>query len=115
VALSVLTALVLASTAGAAQRPTLRFVDFEPLVLRATAFRPSELVRVTVAVDGRQQAKQVRASRAGRFVVRFNGLQAPDRCSSDVWARARGRLGSMAVGKLPRLQCPPRLRGVPAG
>jgi hypothetical protein len=113
-ALAALLVLALASTAGAAQRPTLRFVGLEPLVLRASAFRPNELVRVTVSVDGSQGAKQVRASRAGGFVVRFSSFSAGDRCSSDVWASARGRLGSGAIAKpRPQLQCPPRL--APAG
>ena len=108
--LAALIVLALASTAGAAQKPTLRFVGFEPLTLRAAAFRPQELVRVTVSVNGAQRAKQARASRTGGFVVRFNEFSAGDRCNSDVWARASGRLGSRAIGKLPQLQCPPRLR-----
>jgi hypothetical protein len=106
-----LVVLALASTAGAADRPALRFVDFDPLTLRATAFRSHELVRVTVSVNGSRHAKQVRASRVGGFVVRFGQTVTVDRCNGDVWARATGRLGSVAIAKpRPQLLCPPRLR-----
>jgi hypothetical protein len=122
VAVRTLTALVAtvalsiaAVDAGAAEqrlKGSLRVESFSPLVVKGVRFRAFERVTLTVAAGGEMRRRYVRATRAGLFQASFPTLTA-DRCNSDVWARAAGRLGSRAslrLGKLPQLQCPP---GIP--
>jgi hypothetical protein len=85
------------------KKATLRLSDTAPLVLRGANFMPSERVRVTVSAEVRR-SKQVTASRAGVFVVRFDF--AFDRCSAGAIARAVGARGSQAALKLPLPACP---------
>lgn len=83
------------------QKATLK-LSGAPLTLRGAHFRPNERVRVTVTSMLRR-TRQVTASPAGVFVVRFAGAQ--DRCSGLV-ALAVGARGSRAALKLPPLGCP---------
>jgi hypothetical protein len=102
-------AALAAATAGAADRTaTLLIADTSPVRLVGSAFRPRELVRVTVTTPELHRSARVRATRAGRFTVSFAGVAA-DRCNSAVSATAVGDRGSRAAAKLPQLQCPPRL------
>jgi hypothetical protein len=115
IALTVVTALVLAVSASAMggardaaapNRATLRLVDRAPLKLLGKGFQARERVRVTVSVR-RRTAKRVIASPAGTFVVAFADVSV-DRCSG-LTAVAVGARGSRASLKLPQPQCPPRL------
>ena len=85
------------------KKATLRLFDSAPLTLRGANFLPSERVRVTVTGGELRRTKQVTATRAGVFVVRFDA--AYDRCSG-FFARAVGARGSEAALKLPQPACP---------
>jgi hypothetical protein len=84
------------------QKATLKLSAGIPVTLRGAHFRPNERVRVTLSGE-RRLTKQVTASRAGAFVVRFEA--AYDRCSAEI-ALAVGARGSRAGLKLPPLGCP---------
>jgi hypothetical protein len=84
------------------KKATLRLSAAAPLTLRGANFLPSERVRVTVSSELRR-SKQVTASPAGVFVVRFPGVY--DRCSG-LFALAVGARGSRAGLKLPLPACP---------
>lgn len=100
-----LLATALAAGGGDRSKPTLRVARAAPLALAGNHFRARERVRVTVRAAGARTTKAVRASRRGRFVVRFAALGL-DRCNSDWTALATGAGGSRAAFKLPQLQCP---------
>jgi hypothetical protein len=106
VVIFVLSLALLGSAAGdggqVRQKATLKLSGGAPLTLRGAHFRPNERVRVTVTSMLRR-TRQVTASPAGVFVVRFAGAQ--DRCSGLV-ALAVGARGSRAGLKLPPLGCP---------
>jgi hypothetical protein len=106
--LSVLLAtfLALAAAATAAEGPTPRLaVSVAPLTVRGSEFAPRERVRVDVAV-GRRLAlhRHVRATREGRFTLRFELLLAVDPCEGAVVVTASGDRGSRATY---RKQCRP--------
>jgi hypothetical protein len=97
---------VLGSTAiggESRKKATLRLSGDAPLTLRGANFLPSERVRVTVTAGEVRRTKQVTATRAGVFVVRFDA--AYDRCSGFI-ARAVGARGTQAALKLPLPACP---------
>lgn len=108
VVLSVTLALGLALVGSVAnggesrKKATLQLSGGIPLTLRGANFLPGERVRVTISGELRR-TKQVTATRAGAFVVRFSA--AYDRCSG-LLAVAVGARGSRAVLKLPPLACP---------
>jgi len=90
----------------AGTRPTLALATTDGVLVRGTGFRPAELLRVTLTVDGKPYPHRVRASARGRFALRYPGL-AIDACTP--WRlTARGSLGSRAT-LLPRASrdCPP--------
>src|SRR5262245_60699960 len=93
-------AAALAAPAGAERTPSLRLVDFTPLVVRGTAFVPREVVTVT-APTGRIT---VRTSATGAFVASFGG--AP-RCSSGGVVVARSAHGERVMLRLPVTMCAP--------
>ena len=93
-------AAVLAAPAWAERTPSLRLVDFTPLVVRGTAFVPRELVTVT-APTGRVQ---VRTTATGAFVASFGGTP---RCSSGGVVVARGAHGERVLLRLPLTMCAP--------
>jgi hypothetical protein len=84
------------------KKATLKLSGGAPLTLRGANFLANERVRVTLSGE-RRRTKQVTATRAGVFVVRFE--VAYDRCSAAI-ALAVGARGSRAGLKLPPLGCP---------
>jgi hypothetical protein len=99
-------ALLGTGTAVAAAR--LQAVTQKPLTVRGAGFVRHESVRVRLLMPGREMMRRVRATRGGRFTVRFGGL-APDRCSGYSIV-ASGASGSFARLRWPvRPGCPPAL------
>jgi hypothetical protein len=113
VLLSVGLFLMLPAAAGAdglgKDRPRLRAVSTQPLVLSGSGFKPREAVRLTASAGGTSGSRRLRASEAGTFIAEFDDIVV-DRCSS-LFAFARGARGSVASIKQPQLLCPPRLTG----
>ena len=95
-------AAALAVPAGAERAPTLRMVNFTPLVVRGTAFVPREVVTVT-APTGRIQ---VRTTATGSFVASFRGTP---RCSSGGVVVAVGARGERVLLRLPLTMCAPAM------
>jgi hypothetical protein len=105
VIVAALVVAVLASIAPAASsRPTLRIVVELPLAVGGSAFRARELVRITAAGTFGRRSRSVRATLAGRFVVRFAGLSG-DPCTLRM-VTATGAGGSRALLRLPPGVCP---------
>jgi hypothetical protein len=99
-------ALLVTGTAVAAAR--LQVVTPRPLTVRGAGFVRHESVRVRLLMPGREIVRRVRATRGGRFTVRFAGA-APDRCSGYSIV-ASGASGSFATLRWPvRPGCPPAL------
>jgi hypothetical protein len=99
-------ALLGAGTAAAAAR--LQVVTQQPLTVRGAGFVRHESVRVRLLMPGMEMVRRVRATRRGRFTVRFAGA-APDRCSGYSIV-ASGASGSFATLRWPvRPGCPPAL------
>jgi len=93
----ILTVLVVSSAplAHATSDPTepaLQVLDKAPLVLWGTGFAPAERVKVTVVTPHSELVRRTRASRFGRFVVRFETVV--DACYGARRATAAGRRGS---------------------
>jgi hypothetical protein len=86
----------------ARKKATLELAGSAPLALRGANFRSSERVRVTLSGEV-TRTRQVTASAAGVFVVRFQARY--DRCSVAI-ARAVGAKGSRAALKLIPAACP---------
>jgi hypothetical protein len=85
-------------------RPGLRVVDRDPLVLAGRRFEPRERVRLTVVSGGERHALKVRATPDGKFVARFAAVRL-DRCSGSLAVSAVGSAGSRAGFRLERLHC----------
>lgn len=79
----------------------LRLLDAQPVVLRGTAFRPNERIKITV-LQPTVTSRAIRASAAGRFVARF--AFSVGRCE-DLDVRARGSRGSRATLELLAPDC----------
>ena len=79
-------------------RPKLRALDLQPLVVRGTAFRPYERVKLILSAD-MAAGRILKASATGRFVARFRAVSV-GRCDGFV-LQAFGSRGSRA--KLERL------------
>jgi hypothetical protein len=87
-------------TVAPAKRATLSVTAVQPLVVAGSGFIPGERVHVTAQGVG----KRTRAGRAGRFTVRFPGVNL---CSGGTVV-ARGSLGSRAAlsfAQLTDVQC----------
>jgi hypothetical protein len=101
-------ALVIAALAGvapaASSRPTLRIAVELPLAVGGSSFHARELVRVTAVGTFGRRSRSVRATLAGRFVVRFAGLSG-DPCTLRM-VTATGAAGSRALLRLPPGVCP---------
>ena len=100
--------LVLTAAAGAAassqSRPTSADRRGAPLTLRGAGFLARERVAVRVAANGTRASKRLRATAAGGFAVRFDGVSVyPCAITSIVAVAASGR--SAAV-KLPPAAVP---------
>ncbi|HET9243981.1 MAG TPA: hypothetical protein VFN99_11110 [Gaiella sp.] len=89
----------------AASAPTLRVVTETPLVVRGTAFRPSERVTVTALTLLGPERVVVRASRLGTFRARLRELAQP--CGRAFAVRAVGARGSRAALSLRGAPCIP--------
>jgi hypothetical protein len=94
------TALVWGSTTAASPtaRPKLQAIDLQPLVVRGTAFRPYERVKLILSADV-PAGRILKASADGRFLTRL-GAVSVGRCEGFV-LQAFGSRGSRA--KLERL------------
>lgn len=82
----------LARATSDSTEPALEVLDKAPLVLQGTGFVPAERVRVTVVTRDAELVRRTRASRLGRFIVRFDTVI--DVCSGARSATALGRRGS---------------------
>jgi hypothetical protein len=93
-------ALAWGSTTAASPtaRPKLQAVDLQPLVVRGTAFRPYERVKLILSADV-AAGRILKASATGRFVTRFRAVSVGP-CDGFV-LQAFGSRGSRA--KLERL------------
>jgi hypothetical protein len=91
------------------ERPRLRAVAMQPVVLAGSGFQAREAVRLTASAGSTSANRRVQASAAGRFTVQLPEI-AVDRCSS-FFAVARGARGSLASIKVPLPLCPPALSG----
>ena len=93
-------ALAWGSTTAASPtvRPKLQALDLQPLVVRGTAFRPYERVKLILSAD-MAAGRILKASATGRFVARFHAVSV-GRCEGFV-LQAFGSRGSRA--KLERL------------
>jgi len=93
-------ALCTGSTTAAAPstRPLLRALDLQPLVVRGTAFRPYERVRLILSAEV-MESRTLKANRTGTFVTRFPAVRV-GRCEGFV-LQAFGSRGSRA--RLERL------------
>jgi hypothetical protein len=93
-------ALAWGSTTAASPtaRPKLQALDLQPLVVRGTAFRPYERVKLILSADV-ALVRSVKASDNGRFTTRFRAVGV-GRCEGFV-LQAFGSRGSRA--KLERL------------
>jgi hypothetical protein len=96
--------LALAGSAGAVtQQPRLRVIDGSPLVVRGSAFRGHEVVRVVYRGAVLTRTRTATATAAGTFVVRFPVTWALCPPAS---LTATGAKGSRATLKPPRTMCP---------
>ena len=84
------------------EKATLKLAGGAPLTLRGADFLAKEPIRITLSGKV-TRTKQVTASSAGGFVVRFPATF--DRCSTTI-ARAVGAKGSRAGLKLLPVACP---------
>jgi hypothetical protein len=93
-------ALAWGSTTAASPtvRPKLQALDLQPLVVRGTAFRPYERVKLILSADV-AAGRILKASATGRFMARFRAVSV-GRCEGFV-LQAFGSRGSRA--KLERL------------
>jgi hypothetical protein len=92
----------------AAAKPRLKIVAHAPLTVRGTGFARGESVRVRLLMPHSEIVRRVRASRRGRFSVRFAGA-VPDRCAGYSIV-ASGAAGSFVTLRWPaRPGCPPAL------
>jgi hypothetical protein len=106
--LSAAVAVLAASTAVA--KPRLEIVTADPAMVRGVGFAPRESVRVRLLGPDMEMLRRVRATRGGRFSVRF-ASPAPDRCTGYSIV-AIGAAGSYARLRWPvRPACPPALAG----
>lgn len=92
---------------GAGNSPSLQLVTSQPLKVRGAHFRPVERVRVVAVFGEERQARVVRATATGGFVVLFAAQPAFDRCSDTLLVTATGSRGDEARLKLPKRACPP--------
>jgi hypothetical protein len=100
----ILVALTVVPLGTGSASARLSLVDRQPLTIRGLAFKPYEKTRVVVVAQTRT-AKTVRATKSGRFTVRFRTVAVP-RCGG-VFATARGGAGSFARLKIPLPACLP--------
>jgi hypothetical protein len=112
VAIGTWVAPLAAETLDPAQ-PALQVLEKAPLALRGTGFVPGERVTVTVTTADGELGRRTRASRLGRFVVRFDTFV--DACHGARKAFAVGRRGSKAslVLERPAYRECAELAGVP--
>ena len=101
-------AVAVLAAAPAVARPRLKIVAAHPLTVRGAGFARHEVVRVRLLARNVEMVRRVRATRGGRFFVRFAGA-APDRCSGYSIV-ATGASGSFVTLRWPVLPgCPPAL------
>jgi hypothetical protein len=96
---------VAAATAPASEtkrRPVVALLDDRPVAVAGRGFARGERVTLRTAVGGRQFAKTVRATQAGRFTATFAEADAACQPFS---VSAVGRLGSRATFR--RIEIPP--------
>jgi len=87
-------AAVFATSAFGISKPTLKAVSLQPLVVRGDGFKRLERVRILL-IEPYTVVRYVRATRAGSFAVRFDGVFV-DACTTFA-VRAHGLSGSQAA------------------
>jgi hypothetical protein len=92
------------AVASPASTAKLRLVKDLPLTLRGSAFKPAELVTVTVHVGDRKLARTARTSGTGAFSVSFAGVRF-DPCKATLSVVARGRRTGMVRLAVPMREC----------
>ncbi len=103
-ALVALLVSLVAHTAAASSRATLRLDDdTAPPTLRGVGFQPREHVRVVVVAGSTRSVKKVVATTLGRFTVRVRG---DVNACAGFSATAVGSEGTRATLKRPPGQCP---------
>jgi len=90
--------LIATTAAATAQgRPTLRVVDKDPLVVRATGFTSREHVTLRATWRAKSIVRRVRSGPGGGFTIRFAGTQF-DFCAGFTSLRATGaRSGTVVI------------------
>jgi hypothetical protein len=103
VMLTLFTPAALGSTGSeaASKRPSLRFVDLDPLTVRGLNFKPGERVKLLVNADGPHRLA-AKASPRGDFTVRLAFKL--DRCTAVV-VQAIGNKGSRAMVDVTTPDC----------
>ncbi len=97
---------LIAPTAAIGRAPARVWIaDRSPLVVRGSGFKAHERVTLTVQVTKPLIVKRV-ASTTGTFVVRLSSDTVKLGCNT-LSVRAVGNRGTIAVAKVPGMECPP--------
>jgi hypothetical protein len=102
--LALVAGLAICWSSSAATRPVVRIADDLPLTLRGTSFRPGERVRVRVLMGAATLVRTTRASRTGRFSVRFAGIRL-NYCAAPLTITARGARSGLVRVRIPIREC----------
>ena len=98
-------ALVAPSAAVGKTPAKVWIADRSPLVVRGSGFKAHERVTVTVQLTKPLIVKRV-ASTTGTFIVRLSADTVKVGCNA-LSIRAVGNRGTVAVVKMPGMECPP--------
>ncbi len=97
-------AALAAAAPAAASAAKLRLAADLPLTVKGTAFKPREVVTVTIQTNERQWIRTARATTAGGFAVALPGVRY-DPCRSSVTIVARGRKSGLVRLRVPLREC----------
>jgi hypothetical protein len=102
---ALLAALIVAPGAGTAtQKPTLRLVSVEPLMIMGVRFDPAATVNVRVWTTGKTWTRQTEVGPRGRFTLRIPAATSR-RCGAWLAVLATASDGTRAGLKLPTFEC----------
>jgi hypothetical protein len=104
-AVVVVLAAALVTPAVAALAPTLRVVRERPLVLQGTAFKPREVISVTIRMRDRTWTRPARANARGSFTFEFSRVRI-DFCARPLRIVAHGARTGTVPARLPVRNCP---------
>ena len=91
--------------AGTAAKARIWLADRSPLVVKGSGFKPHERVVVTAQLGSRYVVRRV-ATAAGTFTATFTTAGGKVGCNG-IAVRAAGARGTVAVLKVPGMECPP--------